>query len=134
MHTKHKILLDESNAPFESWSCMKFVPCVTINMIESIQMVHIKGILKLILVIFCISWKLAIGSINDIYETLTRFLSMKLCKSDIIRWQFCHILRSLPWIEFLLPGQQFISTLLSDILTILGIIWACKVFLDCFYN
>ena len=23
---------------------------------------------------------------------------------------------------------------LSDILTILGIIWACKVFLDCFYN
>ena len=42
--------------------------------------------LKLILVIFCISWKLAIGSINDIYETLTRFLSMKLCKSDIIRW------------------------------------------------
>ena len=44
-----------------------------------------KGILKLILVIFCISGKLAIGSINDIYETLTRFLSMKLCKSDIIR-------------------------------------------------
>jgi hypothetical protein len=38
------------------------------------------------LVIFCISWKL--GSINDIYETLTRFLSMKLCKSDIIRWIF----------------------------------------------
>jgi hypothetical protein len=37
-------------------------------------------------------------------------------------------------IEFLLPGQKFISTLLSDILTILGIIWACKVFLDCFYN
>jgi hypothetical protein len=30
--------------------------------------------------------------------------------------------------------QRFISTLLSDILTILGIIWACKVFLDCFYN
>jgi hypothetical protein len=26
----------------------------------------------------------------------------------------------------LLPGQKFISTLLSDILTILGIIWACK--------
>ena len=25
------------------------------------------------------------SSINDIYETLTRFLSMKLCKSDIIR-------------------------------------------------
>ena len=47
---------------------------------------HIKGILKLILVIFCMSWKLAIGSINDIYETLTRFLSMKLCKSDIISW------------------------------------------------
>jgi hypothetical protein len=46
----------------------------------------IKGILKLILVIFCISWKLAVGSINDIYETLTRFLSMKLCKNDIIRW------------------------------------------------
>jgi hypothetical protein len=45
-----------------------------------------KGILKLILVIFCISWKLAIGLINDIYETLTRFLSMKLCKNDIIRW------------------------------------------------
>ena len=37
-------------------------------------------------------------------------------------------------IEFLLSGQKFISTLLSDILTILGIIWACKVFLDCFYN
>jgi hypothetical protein len=33
----------------------------------------LKGILKLILVIFCISWKLAIGSINDIYVTLTRF-------------------------------------------------------------
>jgi hypothetical protein len=32
-------------------------------------------------------------------------------------------------IGFLLPGQKFISTLLSDILTILGIIWACKVFL-----
>jgi hypothetical protein len=47
---------------------------------------RVKGILKLILVIFCISWKLAIGSINDIYETLTRFLSMKLCKSDVIRW------------------------------------------------
>ena len=46
----------------------------------------LKGILKLILVIFCISWKLAIGSINDIYETLTRFLSMKLCKSYINRW------------------------------------------------
>ena len=46
----------------------------------------LKWILKLILVIFCISWKLVIGSINDIYETLTRFLSMKLCKSDIIRW------------------------------------------------
>ena len=29
--------------------------------------------------------KLAIGSINDIYETLTRFFSMKHCKSDIIR-------------------------------------------------
>jgi hypothetical protein len=27
-----------------------------------------------------------------------------------------------------------LSTLLSDILTILGIIWACNVFLDCFYN
>ena len=25
----------------------------------------------------------AIGSINDIYETLTGFLSMKLCKSDM---------------------------------------------------
>ena len=46
----------------------------------------IKGILKLILVIFFISWKLATGSMNDIYETLTRFLSMKLCKGDIIRW------------------------------------------------
>jgi hypothetical protein len=43
------------------------------------------------LVIFYISWKLAIGSINDIYETLTRFLSMKLCKSDIIQklWFDC---------------------------------------------
>ena len=46
----------------------------------------VKEILKLILVIFCISWKLAIGSINDIYEAITRFLSIKLCKSDIIRW------------------------------------------------
>jgi hypothetical protein len=36
--------------------------------------------------------------------------------------------------KFLRPGQKFISTHLSDILTILGIIWACKVFLDCFYN
>ena len=36
--------------------------------------------------------------------------------------------------NFLLPGQKLISTLLSDILTILGIIWVCKVFLDCFYN
>jgi len=39
-----------------------------------------------------------------------------------------------PLIEFLLAGQKFISTLLSDILTILGIIWACKLFLDCFNN
>jgi hypothetical protein len=29
--------------------------------------------------------KLAIGSIKDIYETLTQFVSMKLGKSDIIR-------------------------------------------------
>jgi hypothetical protein len=56
-----------------------------------------------------ISWKLAIGSINDIYETLTRFVSMKLCKSDIIRFSNNWIFAS-------------ISTLLSDILTILGII------------
>ena len=41
---------------------------------------------------------------------------MKLCKSDIIV------------IEFLLPGQKFISTLLSDILTILGIIYFWIVF------
>jgi hypothetical protein len=27
-----------------------------------------------------------------------------------------------------------IWTLLSDILTILRIVWACKVFLNCFYN
>jgi hypothetical protein len=98
-----------------------------------IQYSCLKGILKLILVIFCISWKLAIGSINDIYETLTRFLSMKLCK-----WHNSLIILSylavFPIIKFLLPGQKFISTLLSDILTILGIIWACKVFLDCFYN
>jgi hypothetical protein len=53
---------------------------------------------------FFVSWKLAIGLINDIYETLTRFLSMKLCKSDIIHW---YILLS--WI--MLPGQKFISTL-----------------------
>jgi hypothetical protein len=39
-----------------------------------------------------------------------------------------------PLIEFLLPGQKIISTLLGDILTILGIMLACKVFLDCFYN
>ena len=31
-------------------------------------------------------------------------------------------------IEFLLSGPKFISTLLSDILMILGIIWVCKVF------
>ena len=54
--------------------------------VDSVKTIFFKGILKLILVIFCISWKLAIGSINDIYETLTRFLSMKFCKSDIIRW------------------------------------------------
>ena len=52
-----------------------------INRLSS-YLIPIKGILKLILVIFCISWKLAIGSINDIYETLTRFLSMNLCKFD----------------------------------------------------
>ena len=40
----------------------------------------------------------------------------------------------IPIIECLLPGQNFTSTLLSEIVTILGIIWACKVFLDCFYN
>jgi hypothetical protein len=45
----------------------------------------VKGILKLILVIFLYLMKTCNGSINDIYETLTRFLSMKLCKSDIIR-------------------------------------------------
>ena len=50
------------------------------------MLLDVKGILKLILVIFCIWCKLAIGSINDIYETLTRFLSMELCKSDIICW------------------------------------------------
>jgi hypothetical protein len=53
---------------------------------DKIIFTRLKGILKLILVIFCISWKLAIGSINDIYETSTRFLAMKLCKCDIIRW------------------------------------------------
>jgi hypothetical protein len=37
----------------------------------------------------------------------------------------CSVLGVFPIIEFLLPGQKFISTLLSDILTILGIIWAC---------
>jgi len=37
-------------------------------------------------------------------------------------------------IEFLLPGQKFISTFLSDILAILEMIWVRKVFLDCFYN
>ena len=58
---------------------------VTLDWINKYQGFIVKGILKLILVIFCISWKLAIGSINDIYETLTRFLSMKLCESDIIR-------------------------------------------------
>ena len=42
---------------------------------QQIKIMFIKGILKLILVIFCISWKLAIGSINDIYETLTRFFT-----------------------------------------------------------
>jgi hypothetical protein len=39
-----------------------------------------------------------------------------------------------PIMEFLLPGQKLISALLSDILTIVEIIWACKVFLVCFYN
>ena len=62
---------------------------VSVSFILIIQ--FLKGILKLILVIFCISWKLAIGSINDIHETLTQFLSMKVCKSDMIRWWFCHI-------------------------------------------
>ena len=47
--------------------------------------IYIVLVSELILVIFCISSKLAIGSITDIYETLTRFLSMKLCKSDTIR-------------------------------------------------
>jgi hypothetical protein len=45
------------------------------------------------LVIFCISWKLTIGSINDIYETLTRFLSMKLCNNSVISCGF-----SINWI------------------------------------
>ena len=43
--------------------------------VDSVKTIFFKRILKLILVIFCISWKLAIGSINDIYETLTRFFS-----------------------------------------------------------
>ena len=60
------------------WSCF--------NNFSHLKHCHIKGKLQFILVIFCISWKLAIGSINNIYETLTQFLSMKLCKSDIIRW------------------------------------------------
>jgi hypothetical protein len=51
--------------------------------------------------------------------------------------KFCHIFWFSrffsPIIEFLSRGQKFISTLLSDILTILGIIWACKVFLDFCY-
>ena len=46
----------------------------------------------------------------------------------------CGFLGVFPIIDFLFPGQKCISTLLSDILTILGIIWACKAFLDCFYN
>ena len=47
----------------------------------------IKGILKLILVIFCISWKLAIGSMimNDIYETLTQVLYARL-QTGRIMW------------------------------------------------
>jgi hypothetical protein len=37
-----------------------------------------------------------------------------------------------PLIEFLLPGQKFISTLLSDILAILGIIWAFQPYFGLF--
>jgi hypothetical protein len=46
-----------------------------------------------------------------------------------MRYKKC-FLGVFPIIEFLLPGQKFISTLLSDILTILRIIWECKVFLE----
>ena len=53
---------------------------------KSILTHSFKGILKLILVIFCISWKLAIGSINDIYETLTRFLSVHSTYANILKY------------------------------------------------
>jgi hypothetical protein len=119
----------------ESGKCLRVEHHIYLQTVVSVSKHYkdlLKGILKLILVIFCISWKLAIGSINDIYITLTQFLSMK------SKWHNLLIILSylavFPIIEFLLPGQKFISTLFSDILTILGIIWACKVFLDCFYN
>ena len=77
-----------------------------------------KGILKLILVIFCISWKLAIGSINDIYETCNPVFM----NETLQKWHNSLIILSylavFPLIEFLPPGQKFISTLLRDILTI----------------
>jgi hypothetical protein len=46
----------------------------------------LKGILKLVLTyIFSTRDEGCFLDFGDIYETLTRFLSMKLCKSDIIR-------------------------------------------------
>jgi hypothetical protein len=64
----------------------------------------------------------------------------KTARYDRIINELCHFYKVscflwvFPIIEFLLPGQKFTATLLNDILAILGIIWAYKVFLDCFYN
>ena len=74
-----------------------------------------------------IRWSCSIGHISFINKVMRIQLPSGVKVEVIMNMR-------IPIIEFLLPGQKFISTLLSDILTILGIIWACKVFLDCFYN
>jgi hypothetical protein len=71
-----------------------------------------KGILKLILVIFCISWKLAIGSIN------TRFLSMKLYKwhNSLIILSYLPVFSGFfynSYVMFFMWLQEFWSTILT---------------------
>jgi hypothetical protein len=64
----------KKNSLLLSWICKKKHVLDNYHKFQTtISSSQLKGILKLILVIFCI------------YETLNRFLSMKLCKSDIIR-------------------------------------------------
>jgi hypothetical protein len=48
--------------------------------------VSIKGILKLDIKAHFGNFLYLMKTWYDIYETWTRFLSMKLCKSDIIHW------------------------------------------------